>query len=144
MTETDAPTLTGIDIGQAERATRAVLDRLLAETETRFTTWVVLNTLATIGGSLDRAELRGRLVVGLKIPEAEATAIVDTVASAGLAMDGPDEVHLTDAGSALFQRIREGIAGITERLYGGLPKEDLQTAHRVLATVTARANAELT
>ena len=37
------PTLTGQDIGQAERATRALLDAVLAETETTFHQSVVLN-----------------------------------------------------------------------------------------------------
>ena len=43
----DTPTLNGQDIGQAERATRAVLDALLAETSTSFQSWVTLNVLAT-------------------------------------------------------------------------------------------------
>ena len=35
------------------------------------------------------------------------------------------------------------IAGITQRLWGDLPAEDLATAGRVLAIITDRANAEL-
>jgi hypothetical protein len=52
-------------------------------------------------------------------------------------------VVLTAAGAARFAEIQGGISEITARLYGGLPEADLATAHRVLATVTERANAEL-
>ena len=42
-----------------------------------------------------------------------------------------------------FEQIQGGIGQVTQRLYGGLPESDLAIAHRVLATVTERANAEL-
>jgi hypothetical protein len=53
------------------------------------------------------------------------------------------DVTLTPAGTARFEEIRDGIAEITRRLYGGIPTEDLVVARRVLAAVTERANAEL-
>jgi hypothetical protein len=66
--------------------------------------------------------------------------LVSEVPSAG----GPPQITLTPDGRARFARIRAGIGEITQRLYGGLPAADLAVAHRVLATVTERANAELT
>jgi hypothetical protein len=51
--------------------------------------------------------------------------------------------HADPAGSARFSEIRDGIAQITGRLYGGFPAADLAVAHRVLAAVTERANAVL-
>ena len=48
------PPLNGQDIGQAEHATRAVLDRLLARTGTQFRGWVILNLLAAGGGTARR------------------------------------------------------------------------------------------
>jgi hypothetical protein len=45
------PALTGQDIGQAEKATRAVLDSLPADTNTRFHDWVAIRLLANSGGS---------------------------------------------------------------------------------------------
>jgi DNA-binding MarR family transcriptional regulator len=139
---TDTPTLSGQDIGQAERATRAVLDALLAETDTPFVDWVVLNVLATGPGALARDVLAGRLTQGLKLDDASVEAAIDQVIGRGLVTDG-DLLRLTADGQALFQRISDGIRRIAERLYGDLPPEDLATAHRVLATVTQRANAEL-
>ena len=63
------PPLNGQDIGQAEHATRAVLDRLLARTGTQFRGWVILNLLAAGGGELGEDELTGRITHGLKIGE---------------------------------------------------------------------------
>jgi hypothetical protein len=45
------PALTGQDIGQAEKATRAVLDSLPADTNTCFHDWVAIRLLANSGGS---------------------------------------------------------------------------------------------
>ena len=55
------PTLNGRDIGQAEHATRAVLDRLLARTGTQFHGWVIINLLAASGGALGEDELTAPL-----------------------------------------------------------------------------------
>jgi DNA-binding MarR family transcriptional regulator len=145
---TDTPTLTGQDIGQAEKATRAVLDRLLAETGTDFYGWVILNVLETSGSALDQDELVGRVAYGLKIDESTVhTALADLV-DQGLIGRTPSaatspEITLTPAGNTRFHQVRDGIGQLTQRLYGGLPTEDLATAHRVLAAVTERANAEL-
>ncbi len=59
------------------------------------------------------------------------------------AAGGGNLVTLTAAGTVRFEQIQGGIGEVTARLYGGLPETDLATAHRVLATVTERANAEL-
>ncbi|HZV48788.1 MAG TPA: MarR family transcriptional regulator [Candidatus Dormibacteraeota bacterium] len=140
---TTAPTLTGQDIGQAEKATRAVLDTLLARTATTFHRWVALNLTATGGGRVERGAVVRRMAFALKIEQAAASAAVDELVELGLAAASGDQIVLTPAGTARFEEIRDGIAVITERLYGGLPVEDLVTAHRVLAVVTERANAEL-
>jgi hypothetical protein len=135
--------LTGQDIGQAQAATRAVLDRLLAETGTDFVEWVVVNLLGGNQSRLDCAELVARAVNGLKVaPERVATAI-DVLADRDLCTEADGSVALTADGETLYRRVRAGIGQITERLYGGIPTEDLQTAQRVLATVTERANTKL-
>jgi hypothetical protein len=123
--------LNGQIIGQAERATRAVLDRLLADMP--FTDWVAINLSAT-GGPDD---LAGRLATGLRIDPAPILAgLVD----AGLLTAGG---ALTPAGRARYDDISAGLADITARLYGDLSAEDLAVAGRVLITVTNRARAEL-
>ncbi|MGE5597724.1 MAG: MarR family winged helix-turn-helix transcriptional regulator [Hyphomicrobiales bacterium] len=139
---TSAPTLTGQDIGQAERATRAVLDRLLHRTGTSFYQWVVLNRLAD--GTPDEAQVAADMVHGLKITSDTATTAVREVLDAGLAARRADgSLALTAAGDARFRAIRDGIAEISRRLYSGIPEDDLAAAKRVLTTVTTRANDEL-
>ena len=140
------PTLTGQDIGQAERATRALLDAVLAETETTFHQSVVLNLTAANAPS--PAVLDGvveRMTHGLKIDRPTALDAIDELVAKGLVRKAGDPVSLapTPAGETRFRSIRHGIEQIAERLYGDLPPEDLATTHRILAIVTERANAEL-
>jgi hypothetical protein len=143
-----APPLNGQDIGQAEHATRAVLDRLLAQTGTQFHGWVIINLLAAGGGALGEADLTGRITHGLKIGKEAAHAAAAELAWQGLisrepAAGGGAQVALTPAGTARFEQIKGSIGQVTQRLYGGLLESDLAIAHRVLATVTERANAQL-
>jgi DNA-binding MarR family transcriptional regulator len=141
----DTPTLTGQDIGQAEKATRAVLDRLLAETGTTFHQSVVLNLMANTQSPVELDSLVPRMTHGLKIDRPTALKAIDELVAAGLiARSGPPvTLAATPAGEERFRAIREGIDQITKRFYGDLPPEDLAAAHRVLAIVTERANAEL-
>jgi DNA-binding MarR family transcriptional regulator len=143
---TDGQRLNGQDIGEAQRATRALLDRLLAETDTTFPAWVTLNVLATSGGALPAEDVVHQVSSGLRIDEPPVQMTLADLLDGGLvvaASDGSSTVRLTPAGDARYQQVQAGIARISERLYGDLPATDLATAHRVLATVTERANAEL-
>jgi hypothetical protein len=137
------PTLTGQDIGAAARATGALFDRVLSASGTEFNGWVILNLLGTNGSSLGHEDLVDRVVHGLRI---DVTVAVDALAGlvhSGLVTDTEGLVALTPAGTVRFGEIRDGATGISRRLYGDLPADDLVTAHRVLATVTERANTEL-
>jgi DNA-binding MarR family transcriptional regulator len=144
---TQTPTLTGQDIGQAERATRAVFDRLLAESGTTFHGWVILNDLNGNGPTLERSAQVSRLALALRVDEPAVRSALDDVVSQGLVgLTGTaagTEVTLSAAGEARVRQVRTGIARIAARFYGDLPAEDLAAAHRVLAIVTERANAEL-
>jgi DNA-binding MarR family transcriptional regulator len=143
---TTTPALTGRDIGQAAKATGALLDRLLAEAGISFPEWTVLFTLDG-AGPLSRGELVQRQVHGLKIPVAEAQATVDGMRSSGLlapAGDGDDPaLEPTEAGEAVFRPVRQAVSRLTEELYGDLPPADLEATHRTLEEVTRRANAHL-
>jgi DNA-binding MarR family transcriptional regulator len=139
------PTLTGQDIGQAERATRAVLDALLAETDTTFHQWVILNVMTGAASPVELDPLVQRLTHGLKIDRPTALGAIDGVVAKGLVSRSrqPVRLTLTPAGDARFRAVRQGIDQITHRLYGDLPPADLATTHRILTIVTDRANAEL-
>jgi hypothetical protein len=141
----DTPTLTGQDIGQTERAIRAVFDRFLAETRTTFDQWLTLNVLAAAESPVERDTVLRQLTAGFRIPETTARSSIDEVTSADLVAATGDPVHLEllPEGTARAQAIRHGIAQIAARLYGDLPAQDLATTHRVLATIAERANAEM-
>jgi len=142
---TTNPLLTGRDIGMAEKATRALLDRRLAEADLPFASWTVLYTLAAEPEPVTREELVRRLVYGLKIGEGEASAAVDGLAADGLVAPAPgaDGLAMTQAGEAVHGPIRQAVAEITVELYGDLPEADLAATQRTLAEVTRRANARL-
>lgn len=132
------PRLNGQIIGQAERSTRALLERLLAKRGTPFERWVAINLTALAPGPLDG--LVARMADGLKTDPASVTPVVDAAVRDGL-LTGAGE--LTTAGRALFDDISAELAELTGRLYGDLPADDVETAGRVLLEVTARANSLL-
>ena len=138
---TQPAALNGQVIGQAERATRAVLEALLAETETTFTNWVALNLVAT-HGAMTVDSLVEQIVIGLRITDAEARVSIDNLVATEL-MTAARTVRLTAGGRGMYQRISDGIADITRRLYHDLPHDDLVVARRVLESLTERARAEL-
>jgi DNA-binding MarR family transcriptional regulator len=137
------PTLTGQDIGQAEKATRAVLDGLLADANTRFHEWVAIRLIAKSGGSLDHTDVVNQMVHGLKITAEDATSTLAALEAADLVRTDAASVVLTSSGSAVFDQINAGVQQVTEHIYGDIPVADLVTARRVLAIVTERANAIL-
>ncbi len=136
------PALTGQDIGATELALRALLDRLLARHATTFPQWVVLTSTGSPGRA-PRAAVAQRLTGTLRLDQPQAAATLSGLLDAGLlAADGEDLV-LTPAGVERFEAIRDGVSAITDRIYGGLPVDDLLTTRRVLTAVRERADAEL-
>ncbi len=93
---TQAPTLNGQIIGQTERATRALLDVLLVETDTPFDTWV---TLKFVGDNREvpAGALVQQLAVGRVISDSDAEGIVAAVRSAGF-LTGGDMITLSEQG----------------------------------------------
>ena len=137
-------TLTGQDIGLAFYATRALLEAALADSGTNFESWLAVNNVATDNAAVDRAIIVARLSNGLKVSEAAASNALDDTIAAGLLTQVEDSsFRLTEAGDALFAQVTKEIDRIVEVVYGGLPADDLATAHRVLVTVKDRANAAL-
>jgi hypothetical protein len=141
-----APTFSPQLLGQTENALNAILDRQLAGTGLTEPQWVTLTLTVASGGTVDRNQLVHSVADGLKVSEPEAQARITELAAAQL-LNAPDgegsPVETTDAGQQLHGRIRAAVTQITQRMWGDLPPEDLETAGRVLSTVLARANAEL-
>jgi DNA-binding MarR family transcriptional regulator len=132
--------VSGIDIGLAFRATRAILDRLLARSGTDFTGWVALRTLAQPGPPPAPDALRIGLAGTIGIDPTTARLALDRLAAQGWIHTG-DTVELTEAGAALHRGLLEQIGQVTTELYGGIEPGDLAATRRVLTEVTERANA---
>ena len=132
-------TLNGQVIGEAQRAVQVLLDQLLSRTGTTFHHWVALNSIASQGGSATREQIEARMTTGLQIDRVTVGRALTELSAAGL-IDGGS---FTEAGRQRHSDIRDGIGVLTARLYGDMPAEELEIAGRVLATVTARARAEL-
>jgi DNA-binding MarR family transcriptional regulator len=146
MTQTQAPILTGQHIGQAHYATRALLESSLAEHGLPFASWLGASFIATAGPVVTEAAAIERLTGGLKVDEDTARAAINDLVAAGLVVRTADDapsVELSEKGAALVQQLTAATSGIAQRLYGDLSPADLETARRVLETVTARANSEL-
>jgi hypothetical protein len=139
------PTFSPRVIGQAEKTLNAILGRQLAGTGLTEPRWVILTLAVTGGGTAGRDQFTRMVADALKISETEARAhIAGMVTARQLQVTGEvPAVTATGAARQLHSRILTAIAGITQRLWGDLPAEDLATAGRVLAIVTERANAEL-
>ena len=137
------PTLSTQIIGQTEKAMGAILDRLLAETGLSEPQWVTLAVAAGTGAAVDRDQFIRRVAGVFKISYAEAQARVAELTGAGLLDTDGSQLTPSPAGQQLFERIRAATNEITERLWGDLSPDDLATTARVLSTVLARANSEL-
>jgi hypothetical protein len=138
---TEAPPLNGQVLGQAERVTRALLDILLAETDTPFNEWVGLRLLAT-RGEMTADALVDQYVNGLLISRDKAAMAVANLRRAGH-VAGEATIGLSPEGSDLYERIFNGANEIADRLYHDIPLTDLVIARQVLETVTERARSEL-
>jgi DNA-binding MarR family transcriptional regulator len=142
---TAAPTLNPQILGQAEKAHKPLLDRILAPTGTTMNQWVALKLTAVSGGAADRDRLTSMIAGALKIDEAAVLAVIAELTTAELLKDVPGEgprVGFTDAGQAFYQQINDAVDEIIARVYADIPVEDLTTAARVLMIITDRLNAE--
>jgi DNA-binding MarR family transcriptional regulator len=144
----DTVILSGQDIGQAQRATSALLGTVLAEHGTTFDRWVVLNALATRAFPPERARLIPGLAGALATGPAAVEAMLDQAEAAGevriVSAPGGDpgavRVELTAAGRTQHGTLRSAIDHVAEELYSGIPDADLAATRRVLAEVTWRAD----
>ena len=140
------PTFTPQLLGQTEKALNAILSKQLAGPGLTEPQWVTLTLTAMGGGSLDRDELIGRVAGALKVGDAEVQERIDELIGGGLLEVSGTELPLimiTDAGQELHSRIRSTVTEITERMWGDLPTDELESAARVLSTVLQRADREL-
>ena len=141
-------TLTGQDVGEAEGALTALLNRVLAGTNTGITRtqYLALRVLALRDPFPSPAALHDYLAsqpqVGLD--GAQVAELLRGLEARGLvigsAPHGPGPIQLTTEGAALNARLADAVTALTKRLHADLDPNDLATAHRVLVEITQRAN----
>jgi DNA-binding MarR family transcriptional regulator len=141
-------TLTGQDVGEVEGALTALLNQVLARSDTGITRtqYLALRVLALRGPVPSPAALHdylaGQPQVGLD--RAQVAELFEGLEARGLvtgsAPDGPGPTQLTPEGAALNTKLAAAVAAVTKRLYADLDLDELATAHRILVEVTERAN----
>jgi DNA-binding MarR family transcriptional regulator len=143
-----AATLTGQDVGEAEGALSALLERALAGTNTGVnrSEYITLRVLAARGPFQPPAALHDFLAsqpqlgldksqVGELLRGLEARGLIT-----GTSSDSAGPTQLTADGAALHAILAEAVMPVTRRIFADLDPDDLAVAHQVLAEVTQRAN----
>jgi DNA-binding MarR family transcriptional regulator len=142
---TQAPTLTGQDIAEAEGAVTKLLERVLAKVGSTGLEYVTLRVLAVRGPFASPKELHGFLAGQrqLGLSPAGVTELLAGLEARGLAsgtaLDDPGPARATPEGIALLAKLTEAVAPVTRDLFSGFDPGDLVAAHRVLARVAERA-----
>jgi hypothetical protein len=142
---TAAPTLNPQIVGQAEKAHKPILDRILARTGTTMNQWVALKLTAVSGGAADRGQLITSITGTLRTDDAAVLTAISELTTAEFLKDLPGQgphLEFTDAGQALYQQINSAVGEVVARAYADIPADDLATAARVLTLITTRLNAE--
>jgi MarR family transcriptional regulator, transcriptional regulator for hemolysin len=133
----------GRQLNVAARATRSLLDSVLAEAGTTFSSWTVLAALSARGPIIQKDLAKSLDMIGPSIVER-----IDQLEESGLVIRSgvPADrraslVSLTDDGRTLLARL-DGVMRATETaLTSGLDLRDVETARRVLTRVAEQARA---
>ena len=139
---TAVPPLTGQDINLAARATRLVLIAGLDRIDMTFEDWIVINLLGT-GQASDVPTLRERLASGLGLEGGRVDQLLSGLVAMNVVERTDDAIALAMEGQRRWRRGQAMVAELVATLYAGFGPDDLATTRRVLAEVTARAEAQM-
>jgi DNA-binding MarR family transcriptional regulator len=136
---TDTALLTGQDIGEAEGAMTALLERAIApsgRSRAEYITLRVLDAQAPRGSDVELIDfLAGQRQ--LSLGRSDVLTMLDRLRVGGLVTVAP--VQLTAAGHNLLQELATAVAPVTRQLFAGLDPNDLAVAHSVLVELIQRA-----
>lgn len=134
---TQIPVLNGQDVGEAEGALTALLNKALAETGVSRTEYITLRVLTARGPMGSSAALAQYLASQpqLRLDEDGAAALVADMEASGLVREG----SITEQGLALNTRLAGVVGSTSRRVFEGIDADDLVTAGRVVRQITARA-----
>jgi hypothetical protein len=129
-------------LGQTEKALNAILARLLADSGLSEPEWVTLSIAVTADEPVGHQQLTSRVAGVLKTGDGEANAHIAALAERGF-LTLEDVITVTEAGRTFRGSVAARTAEVTQRLWGDLPAEELNTAAEVLSTVLSRVEGEL-
>ena len=136
---TDTALLTGQDIGEAEGAMTALLERAIAPSGRSRAEYITLRVLAAQAQYGSDGELidylAGQRQLGLD--RAGVVAMLDRLRDDDLVAAASAE--LTAAGQNLLQELAAAVAPVTRELFAGMDPNDLAVSHRVLVELIQRA-----
>lgn len=133
----------GRQLNVAARATRGLLDAVLHDAGTTFSSWIVLAAVQRRGPIIQRDLAKQLDMIGPSVVER-----IDHLESAGLVVRQPvpedrraSRVSLTDDGRALLVRLQGVMRDTEAALTAGLGESDVRATRRVLGHITERARA---
>jgi len=140
---TQAPVLTGQDIGEAQGAVRGLLDAVVAPHGVTSTDYVVLRLVAG-GTAFASAPALARHLADLPqlgLDGDRAAATVDGLVRRGLLEDLTQDggIRLGDAGRALYEEVNARVGAAAADVYGSIDPQSLAIARAVLHQVIERA-----
>ncbi|WP_312871701.1 MarR family winged helix-turn-helix transcriptional regulator [Amycolatopsis acididurans] len=129
----------GHDINAAAAATRAVLDRLLAEAGLSFDEWTALRATARQEGTSEPRLSPDMVFMDRASSRIEASVNLRQLEGSGLVQFTGDQVNVTTEGRELFERVTEASERANNTLLEGISPSDLEAAKRVLDRISERA-----
>ncbi|MDI9887113.1 MarR family transcriptional regulator [Streptomyces sp. HNM0645] len=130
-------------LGLAHHAARGVLERVLARHGITFQQQIALRTAINASSPQTPDELVARVHASLKADPADIRTTLDELLTGQLLAAEGAHLRPTEAGHELLAAVAAETTPVSNRIWSGIPAEDLAAAGRVLALVTQRANAEL-
>jgi DNA-binding MarR family transcriptional regulator len=131
----------GRTLALAEQTLTKVLRRHLDERQTKPETWYALQLIAIRGPGLARAALTHDLENSRTMTPDSTRELLARLEVDGL-IRGDATIDLTPEGEALFESLREYIAGPTAELLSQFDPDDIATTMRTLEAITERVARE--
>jgi DNA-binding MarR family transcriptional regulator len=131
----------GRQLNVTARATRALLDAVLAEAGTTFSSWQVLAALNAEGPVIQRDLARELEIIGPSIVER-----IDQLEKSGHVKRSPSPtdrraslVSLTPAGRRLYNRLQQTMRATEAGLTEGIPERNLRITRESLTALAEKA-----